>query len=331
MLSQKKIIEDGDRVVIYAGKDKMQVVTIDAKSGEYCSKFGNYKHKNLIGKEIGTKIQSDNNNGFVHVLSLTSELWSIALDHRTQILFNLDISTIIFNLELKNGSKVVESGTGSGSLSSSIARTIAPNGHLYTFEFHEERAEAARKDFRDNRIDKHITVTHRDACKQGFRLDHIEGMVGSIDAVFLDLPSPWEAIDHAIAVMHEGAMLCSFSPCIEQVQNTCLKLAASQFQEITTIEVLIRTFDTRLQEFEELNLSNPYTSTTTTTPPTTETNTTTSTSEPKAKKKWNQNKRETFEIGGIQGLKKDSLLSKPISEARGHTGYLTFARWVPEN
>lgn len=35
-------------------------------------------------------------------------------------------------------------GTGSGSMSHSLIRTIAPTGHLHTFEFHAERAEIAR-------------------------------------------------------------------------------------------------------------------------------------------------------------------------------------------
>ena len=40
-------------------------------------------------------------------------------------------------------------------------------------------------------ISEYVTVTHRDVCQDGFQLDHIA------DAVFLDLPKPWEVIKSA--------------------------------------------------------------------------------------------------------------------------------------
>jgi tRNA A58 N-methylase Trm61 len=37
-----------------------------------------------------------------------------------------------------------------------------------------------------------------------------------------------------------GGRLCSFSPCIEQVQRTCEELKAQGFTEVSTVECLLR-------------------------------------------------------------------------------------------
>ena len=83
-----------------------------------------------------------------------------------------------------------------------------------------------REEFAKNKLDKFVTVTHRDVCSDGFG-DH---MKGAADAVFLDLPSPWEAIPHAAASLKRGGWLCFFCPCIEQVQSSCEKAAQLGFK-----------------------------------------------------------------------------------------------------
>lgn len=158
--------------------------------------------------------------GFVYLLRPSSHLYTTSLAQRTQILYTPDISQVLFKLELVPGMRVVESGTGSGSLSTSITRAILPNGHLFTYEFNQMRSERAREDFKRMGFEANVTVTHRDVLSNGFLLkDEENGETrvgeGSIDGVFLDLPRPQDAIGHAYQVLRPKGKLCNFSPCIE--------------------------------------------------------------------------------------------------------------------
>ena len=66
---------------------------------------------------------------------------------------------------------MLESGTGSGSLSHALARSVAPQGHLHTFDFHEERVARAGQEFREHGLGEGlVTATHRDVCTLGFGL-----------------------------------------------------------------------------------------------------------------------------------------------------------------
>ena len=67
------------------------------------------------------------------------------------------------------------------------------------------------------------TVAVRDIQGQGFP-DEYSGMA---DSVFLDLPQPWLAIPSAGKMLKQDGILCSFSPCIEQVQRSCETLKSN--------------------------------------------------------------------------------------------------------
>ncbi|XP_061468235.1 tRNA (adenine(58)-N(1))-methyltransferase catalytic subunit TRMT61A isoform X3 [Rhineura floridana] len=190
-------IKEGDTAIVFLGHESMFPVKVQ-HGGKTQTKYGVIRHStDLIGKQYGSKVTCSK-GGWVYILHPTPELWTLNLPHRTQILYSTDISLITMMLELKPGSVVCESGTGSGSLSHAIIRTIAPMGHLYTVEFHQQRAEKAIEEFQEHKVGHLVTVKNQDVCKNGF------GITNVADAVFLDIPSPWEAIEHAkSALKHE--------------------------------------------------------------------------------------------------------------------------------
>lgn len=233
----KEKIEEGDTVVIFLSVSNMHTFLV-TRDKVFQTKYGALKHNDLIGKPFGSLVNCS--KGWAYVLHPTPELWTINLPHRTQILYMTDISVITLQLDLKPGSIVLESGTGSGSLSHALIRTIAPNGHLYTFDFHEERAERCQQEFQTHCVSHLVTVEHRDVVSNGFGLENVA------DAVFLDLPLPWEVIPFAKKAMKmNGGRICSFSPCIEQVQKTCEALRSHGFADVTTMECVQRLLDVR--------------------------------------------------------------------------------------
>jgi tRNA (adenine57-N1/adenine58-N1)-methyltransferase len=98
-------------------------------------------------------------------------------------------------------------GTGSGSLSHALIRCIMPHGHLYTFDFHELRVSVVRDEFENHGIGQFVSVQQRDVCQGGFGTE----LKGKADAVFLDIPHPWEAVPHATAAFKDlGKLHCTY-------------------------------------------------------------------------------------------------------------------------
>jgi tRNA (adenine57-N1/adenine58-N1)-methyltransferase len=252
--ASRQTIKEGDLVIVWESNLKY-VPLIIKRNATLSNRFGHFPHNSLIGLPYGTRVHAQKSikgssygqGGFVILLRPTPELWTNALTHRTQILYLADISMICLLLNIQPGSIIVESGTGSGSLSTSIARSLAPSGHLHTFEFNIERVEKAKIDFKTLGIDHLISVNHRDVCGLGFPL-----IDGGVDGIFLDLPSPWLCLESCTKILRIGGHLCSFSPCIEQVQRTCQLLTSLGFTDIRSFECLDRTYEVTRQSFAKI-------------------------------------------------------------------------------
>lgn len=113
----KDMIEEGDTVILYINPQAMYAIQaqsiIENRKGDKVenvmqTKYGALKISSLFGKRFGSKVSLS--NGWAYVLYPTPELWTQTLPHRTQIIYTPDISLIMFMLELKPGSIVIESG-----------------------------------------------------------------------------------------------------------------------------------------------------------------------------------------------------------------------------
>lgn len=189
---QHDTIQPNQIVVIFESFDNLKFCY--AQPGEiFSNRNGHFHHNDFIGKPYGCKIRSRNNRGygFVYLLKPTPELWARSLNHRTQIIHELDASMIVFYLNLKPNMVVCESGTGSGALSHCIMRTIAPAGKLHTYEFNQARADTARQEFAKNRVGHLVNVYHKDACGKGGKDGGFDRPQASVDAIILDLPGTY--------------------------------------------------------------------------------------------------------------------------------------------
>ncbi|KAH9985043.1 1-methyladenosine methyltransferase catalytic subunit Gcd14 [Russula compacta] len=235
MWSTERHVAPGHLVIVWLTRDLVQSLVVTPGKA-FNSRYGEYPHSDLLGVPYGSKVPSRSGKGFVHILRPTPELWTLALPHRTQILYLADIAFITSWLYIRPGSVVVEAGTGSASFTHSIARTVGATGHVYSYEFHEARASKAAEEFALHGISDIVTLTHRNVCKNGFTV------TDTADSVFLDLPAPWEAVEHAKIALRKDRLtrICCFSPCIEQVLRTVSALNDAGFTDITMYETLLK-------------------------------------------------------------------------------------------
>ncbi len=203
------------------------------KAGEkFHSNKGIINYDDIIGQPYGIKVTSHSGQIFQIHRPSQADL-QIVMGRNTQIIYPKDAATLLFHADINAGCRVVEAGTGSGALTGILSRAVGPTGHVFTYEVREDMYVAAKRRLGELGLLHNVTM-HQADIQQGIQ-------ESDIDAVVLDLATPWEIVDDAHRALKPSHILASYSPTIEQVMKTCKALAESgKWGMIKTLEILER-------------------------------------------------------------------------------------------
>jgi tRNA (adenine57-N1/adenine58-N1)-methyltransferase len=225
-----KTIAEGDDVLLYL--DRERTYQIHIKIGEqFHTHKGFINLGELIGKPFGAIFTSSLGVDFYLLKPLIRDR-VLKTDRRTQVLYPKDIGYILYQLGIGNGSTVVEAGTGSGALTMSLANAVMPNGKIHTYEIDARSQKIAESNINRSGLRPYVDM------KLGDITQGIEER--NVDAVTLDMATPWLVIDHAWEALSGSGIFLSFSPTIEQVMKTVYALEKKPFIEIETVELIMR-------------------------------------------------------------------------------------------
>jgi tRNA (adenine57-N1/adenine58-N1)-methyltransferase len=224
-------IQDGSHVFIFLDAKRNWIRKVVAGE-EFHSNKGIIKFDDLIGKPFGIRVESHSGIVFqIHRPSPTDI--QVSMGRNTQIVYPKDAGTILVEAGISAGARVVESGTGSGALTGILARAVGPSGQVYTYEIREEMHRGAKKNLEKYELTENVTMHHQDIL-EGINEEHL-------DAVVLDLATPWLVVEEAHRVLKPSRYIASYSPTIEQTMKTCAALAQDgKWGMIKTLEVLQR-------------------------------------------------------------------------------------------
>ncbi|TFF84699.1 tRNA (adenine-N1)-methyltransferase [Candidatus Thorarchaeota archaeon] len=225
------LIQDGSHVFIFLDGKRNWIREVEAGE-KFHSNKGIIEYDSIIGRPYGIRVESHSGTIFqIHRPSHTDI--QVAMGRNTQIVYPKDAATILVEADIVAGSRVAESGTGSGALTSILSRAVGPSGHVYTYEKREDMFRGAEKNLRKYGLLDNI-VMHLQDIFDGIQEE-------DLDAVVLDLATPWELVDEVHRVLKPSHFIASYSPTIEQVMKTCSALGKEgRWGMVKTLEVLRR-------------------------------------------------------------------------------------------
>lgn len=228
MTDQK--INEGDYILLYLSQRKTYLVKVEAGKSFHTHK-GFIKFDDLIGKDYGSTVLSSIGIEFAALKPLLRD-YIMKSARQTQITYPKDISIIVMFSGVGPGSRVVEAGTGTGALTTALAHYVKPNGRIYSYEIRSEFLEVAEKNLKRANLREFVELKNKDIT---VGIDE-----KNVDAVILDLATPWLVVPHAYRALKPCGTIVSFSPTIDQTVKTVEALKENAFVDIETVECLMR-------------------------------------------------------------------------------------------
>jgi len=224
------IARDGDLAQLVGLRHKHFIFTLQA-GGRFESHRGILQHDDLIGKLWGTQVFSHNGSPFFLLQPSLADLLT-ELPRTTQIMYPKDIGFILVTVGVGPGHKVMEAGTGSGSMTTALAHAVGQSGQVISYEIKPDVQNLARKNLTRFGL----------ASRVDFKLRDIQEGVDetNADSFFLDVPNPYDYTAQVRAALKPGGFLCCLLPTFNQVEKTLYSLHRENFAFIEVCEILLR-------------------------------------------------------------------------------------------
>ncbi len=224
----------------HVSPDDLVVLIPQAKGQKLCFRIedrtqkikglGVYNPAKLLGKQYGTGITLGKNRYWLLAAGTLDTVETIT--RRAQIILPKDAALIAVYCGIKPGSRVVEGGLGSGALTIILLSLVGTSGLVTTYEIRSDFAKIGTNNIKKASLDRAWCLKLRDITKG------IEEK--AVDAVILDIPEPWHAVEHAHSALRSGGAIACYVPTMNQVERLVVALREKPFVEIHTFETLQR-------------------------------------------------------------------------------------------
>jgi tRNA (adenine57-N1/adenine58-N1)-methyltransferase catalytic subunit len=196
---------------------------------------GIIKFDDLIGTEYGREVRTHLGHPFFLLAPSTADVIQ-DLRRSSQILYPKDLGFVLLKLNVRPGMTVLEAGTGSGALTLTLARAVGPQGRVISYDVRTDMQALARKNLERLDLAERVTLKNQDIA-QGFDETDVE-------ALFLDVPNPWDYCEQAHRALRGGGFFGSLVPTTNQVSDLLIALERAAFAFPEVCEIIQRHYKT---------------------------------------------------------------------------------------